>query len=597
MTLQELQIALRRCGSLAACDVLLQAQFHEIRPLFYGLTWQELHDNCRYLDYEDAFLTFENSPSGQAIRSGERPPDSVIALLIFFLSLFERSRCYALILNVSNLLPSGSLRDRGEALVEYKHITDARRDYLRRFDRILGLLQGAWNHGNVKERAKCEDLLQEYAIDSILEPFAAGITIRPEIAARFQNESDFLRYPILADRSVQEIFDLSEKGLERKRIELRSRIVESLHEEACSLAPGALLNRFAEEFSGEPIPVIQQHKTLPCFIDEQLKTMGAVYAQLRRGARINFNGDSDYNRIYLGTYFPKSVIESWNIFSELLSIPIIAAAFRQKDSIRVLDIGSGTGAAVVGTLLALKDWGQCQCRTPVEVTSMDFNQDALAKQNLILDAIREDLPFDLKTDLRHQPLPFDLDGFVRDFSSVAHSERRKYDVIICWKCLSEFYNVSFAVAQGIIRNTLSISSGMLTPFSLCVVSDVTTTDNGYEYFAQTFNRESNEYEITPQAIMRTIIPLSCATKSTTCRAQTCYTQRRFEVVHRLASHDATKIAYRVFAPTSFADSITATFAKQCSYRVNSARPDEACLEGTKGHFSSDAPCGYTGFFR
>lgn len=138
---------------------------------------------------------------------------------------------------------------------------------------------------------------------------------------------------------------------------------------------------------------------------------------------------------------------------------------------------------------------------------------------------------------------------------------------------------------------------MLTPFSLCVLSDVTTTDNGYEFFAQTLNRESNEYESTSQAIMRTIIPLPCATKSTTCRAQTCYTQRRFEVVHRLANHDVTKIAYRVFAPTSFANSITATFVKQVAYRVNSAHPDEACFKGVKVPFSSDAQCGYTGFFR
>ncbi len=182
------------------------------------------------------------------------------------------------------------------------------------------------------------------------------------------------------------------------------------------------------------------------------------------------------------------------------------------------------------------------------------------------------------------------------FSAIAEQEGHRYDIITCWKCLCEFYNVNFAPAQGIIRNTLRLASRMLVPYGLCIVSDVTTTDNKYEYFAMTLNREANEQDSAPDAITRTIIPLPCARAATTCTARACYTQRRFQISHRLAPHDSTKIAYRVFAPLSLAASVTATFTRKPAYRVNAARPTEACFDGQKREVDGAHPCGYTGFF-
>lgn len=591
MTLQELQNELLQCDSLAAADTFLSCQLHEVRPLFYGLTRGELL--AQSIEYESTFLSIINSSAGREIQQGELVPGSVIALLIFFFSFFERAGLYVAVQSVANLLPPGSLCSRAQAVFEYKNITDAARNYLDRSDRILSLLSEAWQGGTEMQRRCCEDMVREYILDARILPHRAGIDISDALEHQVRTVAA-AHHPILESVSAGQIFALDGDRLLREHAAVRSRIVEALHAEACDLAPEVLLAQTADELAGEDILLAQSYAEVPPFIDDQLEAMGARHSPQRQGARFNFDSSPDRNRIYLGTYFPKTVIESWNIFSELLSVPVVSASFAQKDVIRLLDVGSGTGAAVVGMLLALRDWGRCQ--VPVEVTSLDINEDALAKQGEILESLRPELPFELHVDLRRVELPFDLDGFVPAFSSIAEQEGHRYDFITCWKCLCEFYNVNFAQAQGIIRNTIQIASRMLVPYGACVLADVTTTDNGYEYFAMTLNRESNAHDQASDSRLRTILPLPCGRHSATCGQTACYTQRHFAVAHQLARGDSTSIAYRVLAPIPFADSITATFSNHPCYRVNAARPHEACLGGDIRSTGGTVPCGYTGFF-
>lgn len=592
MTLQELQQEINLWSSLSVCDDFLKAHLHKIRPLFYGLTRAELQ--VGRIDYEDTLLIFVNSRAGQAIRDGAEPPASVIALLIFFLSIFQRAELYAKIRTVADFLPIGSLRTRAEAIFEYKNITDSRKDYLDRFVRIVSLIHDAWEDGPAILQKQCEDLLIEYVLDALIYPKAAGIDLRTSITTCFHDSATERRYPILRGGVLRRIFDLDNEELLREHNTVRSRIVESLHSEACDLVPGLFISPVAEELQGRKTAVSHEHNRLPSFIDDQLERMGAVYQRKKQGARFNFEATHEDNQIYLGTYFPRTVIETWNILSELLSIPVIGSAIRQKDTIRILDIGSGTGAAVAGTLLALSNWGRCEA--PVEITAIDINEDALCKQGDILESLRDSINLDYTLDPHCENLPFDLESYVPALSAIADQFGTRYDIITSWKCLCEFYNVKYASAQGIISNTLRIASRLLLPYGLCIIADVTTRDNPYEYFPMILNREANQHDQAPQAKMRTILPVPCAINSCTCQDGSCYTQRRFVLNHRLVKNDETKIAYRVFAPNSFAETITATFTEHPAYRVNAARPNESCFGGRIGEGERSDPCGFTGFF-
>ncbi|NLN61149.1 MAG: hypothetical protein GX147_10765 [Deltaproteobacteria bacterium] len=592
MTLQELQQEIKRWSSLSVCDDFLKTHLYEIRPLFYGLTSAELR--AGRIDYEDTLLIFVNSRAGQAIRDGAEPPASVIALLIFFLSLFQRAELYAKIRTIADFLPIGSLRTRAEAIFEYKNITNSRKDYLDRFERIVSLIHDAWENGLEVQQKQCEDLLVEYALDALIYPKVAGIDLRTSITTYFLNPTAKRQYPILKSGNLRKIFDLdNNEELLREHNTVRSRIVESLHSEACDLVPGLFVSPIAET-DGTKTAVTHEHKQLPSFIDDQLERMGAVYQKKKQGARFNFEATHQDNQIYLGTYFPRTVIEAWNILSELFSIPAIGSALRQKDTIRILDIGSGTGAAVAGTLLALSNWGGCEA--PIEITAVDTNQDALCKQGDILESFRDFINLDYTLACHCVNLPVDLESYVPALSAIADQFGTQYDIITSWKCLCEFYNVNYASAQGIISNTLRIASRLLLPYGLCIIADVTTRDNPYEYFPMILNREANQHDQAPQTKMRTILPIPCARVSATCHDGCCFTQRRFVLNHRLVRNDETKIAYRVFAPHSFAETITANFTEHLAYRVNAARPNESCFSGRIGEGKRSDPCGFTGFF-
>ncbi|NTU74000.1 hypothetical protein HGB07_07645 [Candidatus Roizmanbacteria bacterium] len=592
MILQELTENLIRCQSLAECDDFLQSNLQDVRPIFYSETFNELQQNLHYFEYEDAFNAFANSSTCAFIRNGEKPPDSVVALLIFFVSLFEKAKLYTSIHAVADLLPVGSLRCRCEAIFSYKHITDASSDYITHFDCILHYLQEAWNSSSDAVRLQCEDLLHEYAFEAVLKPSDVGCDIRRNVVQCFTSEQAQQRYPILQKLQIHSLrdLDLSEISLELSKVS--SRIVESLHVEACELVPNALLLGVSDELANDSTTFHQLITSIPDFLSKQLGVMNAIYSPQRQKARFNFDSNSDQNRIYLGTYFPRTVIESQNIYQELLSIPVISDVFSKKKAIRIIDFGSGTGAAVSGLLLALSKW---KCQVPVIITSIDYNVDALYKQGEILASMGKELFLELQFEPRKVSFPFDLDGFVSTFTSIVEREGPIYDIVSCWKCLCEFYNVNFAQAQGIIKNTLHLASRMLVSNGLCVVADVTTKDNAFEYFPITINRECNIHDRSLNAITRTVLPIPCSKNSLTCQTS-CFTQRRFRVSHQLTANDETKITYRVLAPSAFADLITSSFNSQPTYRVNAARSNDACFNGKIIQKIDEIPCGYTNFF-
>ena len=463
----------------------------------------------------------------------------------------------------------------------------------------MELIQKAQTSSPDKRKAAGEDLLLEYALEALLASLDAGVDLRPQLRARFLDDGDArMRYPVLS-RVETKIRRLLGLDIERLRIEqngVRCRIAEDLYSEACELLPECLLAAPSEEPELEGEPGIQQYEWLPDWLEGRLTDMGAEYRQRRSEASQNLQLSHGELKEYLGTYFPRTVVEAWNVVAELLLVPAVRHTIFGKDPIRILDLGSGTGGAVVGTLLALDRGGEPRV---IEVTSVDGNQDALGLQGQILHSLQARLPFEVVTRQRVVRLPTDVDGFVAELlamvEAMVEQMGSRYDLVLCWKFLSEFYNSSYASALGIIKNTLGIASRALASDGLCIVADVTTCDNGREFFPETLNREANQHDSDPETSMRTVLPLPCAWSSSACGALACFTQREFAVRHRLAPNDQTKIAYRVLAPNSFPLSVVSAFTRRPAYRVNARRPEFACAGGGQRRLAFPCPCGYTEF--
>ena len=74
-----------------------------------------------------------------------------------------------------------------------------------------------------------------------------------------------------------------------------------------------------------------------------LEPAGARYNPDWKKARENLENSHDENLDYLGTYFPRTVLESAVIFEHLMrTMPSVKKMLAERDVIRVLDFGCGT---------------------------------------------------------------------------------------------------------------------------------------------------------------------------------------------------------------------------------------------------------------
>ena len=587
MKTADFEAALFAVATVEQFDEYLRAHLREIRPLFYGLTSAELKETRFRI--EDIYERLDSSRIGGMLRVNPVPP-SIHALLLFFLSFFERAGFYPLVPRIASLMPPGSIQSRAEAIFRIKNITDSSRDYTDRFEQILKFLSLSFEQAESEGvRTQCLDILRSYFADAVILPQEAKLNLRPQITALFSSAHSLKAFPILRDAALQSVLSAEDTALRVERTASRSRIVESLHEEACMLVPSILFSQHTEETQSSEGP--QGVRQLPPFLIAQLHEMGAENNPQPKVVKLGLEADDARNRIYLGTYFPRTYIESTNIISEVTSLLPVRQALAKHDTIRILDIGSGTGGALVGTIDALLR-SNIKLRR-AEVTSLDGNQDALAKQDCILKTLASHHGLDLASRLICRRFNTTLDGFVEDFDSFARCEKGKFDIILIWKCLCEFYNTNYAQASGIITNALRIVSRMLSPEGIAIVLDLTSIDNRFEYFSKTLNREANDYDMSGGALMTTILPMPCARRR--CQESTCFTQRRFTIDMPSGVSMVSKVAYRAFAHSGFADKIISAFGNENGYRVNAASPLEACCGGRVDNIPGEIPCGFTAF--
>ena len=67
----------------------------------------------------------------------------------------------------------------------------------------------------------------------------------------------------------------------------------------------------------------------------------------------NLNSTEKGAQKYLGTYFPRSVVEAKRIITDLLSSVEILQTIYKKDTIKIIDIGSGAGGFVFGLIFGI----------------------------------------------------------------------------------------------------------------------------------------------------------------------------------------------------------------------------------------------------
>ena len=321
---------------------------------------------------------------------------------------------------------------------------------------------------------------------------------------------------------------------------------------------------------------------LPAEIDRLLcHELKAQYQRNPVGVTSTLAYDKEALRFYLGTYWPRSFVESHYMMCSLLQIPASVAAMERKERIRILDIGSGTGGNLTGLLWSLREYGLLQ-RGAVEVVSIDGNVLALARQIAIVKGL-----FGAAIQLHtvHQVFT-SREDLEEVLPRLAAQQGGAFDIVISSKFVNEFYRLpdGYIKNQGMYASLLKVAQGCLYPEGVIILIDVNDKCAG-GFFSEVLNREVHQYMTAFQHGLVPILPVPCLLWHDRCTCRNfCFSQASFGVSHTLLpwyrESDSCKVAVKVMAPRPFARVISHSVNPQCRYTITwSPRGYDSCCGG------------------
>lgn len=259
-----------------------------------------------------------------------------------------------------------------------------------------------------------------------------------------------------------------------------------------------------------------ERNCLPQWLDTLIyNELGGEYCP-RLSNMVVLDDDKQMSLNYLGTYFPRSYIEAYNIFRELFDTHI--TRFEGKKELRLFDFCCGTGGEVIGLMDAIGKMLP-EVKT-VTMTLLDGNQTALRLTDRI---IREyEQHSGLKIVYRFAPVT--IEDFY-DMGVVKDVIKSDYDIIMTFKAINELVTRErFEQRNAYAYFAETFISG-LTVQGVMVVEDVTV-------------KAGSNDEWLP-------IMMNNGLKQMTVIGRNEGFNRAFTVQHSHRSGDITKVAYRI----------------------------------------------------
>ncbi|WP_010168292.1 hypothetical protein [Candidatus Epulonipiscium viviparus] len=307
-------------------------------------------------------------------------------------------------------------------------------------------------------------------------------------------------------------------------------------------------------------------------------TLGAIYDTNYDETKANLENDAYQNRKYLGTYFPRTFVEAYRIYYNLFAQQIVWQTFDQKDEIKIIAIGSGTGGDIFGLLNVLNHYFTNKTFT---IYSIDGNANALQLQTHLIEHIQSFIPLDSQ----HNKLVSNLYKITFNNPKViAQSLKNLHlgstvDIMHTFKFCNEIYN--FLDGTDIFSQIISLAETHLTQNGLLVLEDVTTKNYDCQYNAVTLNNQINNYmKAKKDTMLRYILPKPCARWNEDCQSTSCFSSVQYSVQHRGNPNDISAVTYKVVAKPPLGDSLIQTFANEPGvYKMRDIADGHYCLGG------------------
>lgn len=292
--------------------------------------------------------------------------------------------------------------------------------------------------------------------------------------------------------------------------------------------------------SSKPLTPVNK-KTLPKWLDSLIygDFFGANYSPDYKRYAYNRDLTEEELLTYLGTYFPRSYSESYCIFSNLFANESYIQAIKKRDSIRILDVGCGSGGEILGLLELLEE--HLPNDVPIDIYTFDGNP--LAQQILMelisqfQNTVSGSRAIQIYTNVKH----IDSGDDVKQIAQMVKS--LQFDFILCDKICNELITVHNI--QNAYYELCASFAPLLNEFGVIQILDVTTKDDiSDQFYPILMNWQINDFLRNNENYI-SLLPVSCA-QHPECENK-CFTERKFYVSHSKKEKDLSKVAFRIIA--------------------------------------------------
>ena len=287
--------------------------------------------------------------------------------------------------------------------------------------------------------------------------------------------------------------------------------------------------------------------TLPLWLDKLIfEELKGNYQLSPKDVVYNPDQPIDFVRCYLGTYFPRSYVESYAIIGDLMENRIYFEELNGCEELNVVDFCCGTGGEIFGLISVLQH--KLKHLKRIHVDAIDANPHAIRTLYKLAEQMKALHQFNIEIDWNFHC--FFINNHA-DWADLIKMLNRPYQYIMSFKALNELIQSKVFPNENVYYKMLSMFTPLLAHNGVLLIVDVATKNDEMNlYYPQIMNMGMNHF-VKEKKHFKSVIPAACYHYEQQCNA--CYMQDSFSVSHSRRQLDLSKVAFRIVCPSSFAD--------------------------------------------
>ena len=267
----------------------------------------------------------------------------------------------------------------------------------------------------------------------------------------------------------------------------------------------------------------------------------------------------DFDKIYLGTYFPRSYAEAYCIMGRLLDNMVYFDALANEQELNILDFCCGTGGEIIGLISILSQ--KLPNLKRINIDAFDANEMYIFNIFHILEEIKVHLTVEVNINL--QCIYVENEQHLDD---VVSATNHQCHIILSFKALNEFIQGNTFPNNNVYKIVAGKFLPLLVDNGILILSDLTNKYNkGNFYYPEKMTEGLNSL-LSANKTYKSIFPFTCYHYEHKCRG--CYMQDIISVTHSHKTNDISKVAYRIIGKSDFADRIVANIQPGICRAIN-----------------------------